>query len=393
MVLLLTLPLSVDGEEGRQPVTTYTARDTGTRMESWVTTQDERGVRYFGCDAVLSFDGERWRSYSVPGSYAVRGLAFGANGRLWVGAVNEIGYFDRTAKGLSEFHSILNYLPEKERALGDVWQAIACGNGALFVTDDTILVWDGSAIREYSLPGARRLRALSADGKIFISQTTTGVWSVGNGGITKFIDSNTLGNSGAILLEREPKDWVVVTTTGLFHLIEGKLSPFGSQASEFIRKNVLISACQGLGGMIFLGSLNGGVAVVSPSGAILRTITIEDGLLSNSVYSLFVSRGDALWATSPLGITRISIDSGVSEYDSANGLTGKPCNSITQGGDRLFVATDEQVFTLTIGDNSKEDSKQYAESRLLITTFRRAPIIRSTPPVSSVWTEFKVIAR
>ena len=44
---------------------------------SWATIQDDRGMLYFGCDEVFTFDGERWIRYPVPGSYAVRGLAFG----------------------------------------------------------------------------------------------------------------------------------------------------------------------------------------------------------------------------------------------------------------------------------------------------------------------------
>src|SRR5580698_6932701 len=181
--------IATRAEEGRPIVNNFTARDTGTGMESWVTVQDERGVRYFGCNAVLTFDGERWRTYPVPGSYSVRGLAVGTNGRLWVGALNEIGYFDRTRQGLSDFHSLLKYLPEKDRTLGNVWQAMAFGEGALFVTADLILVWDGKAIREYSLPGSRRLHAFQSGGKTYIAQAATGIWSLDAEGLHKFIDA------------------------------------------------------------------------------------------------------------------------------------------------------------------------------------------------------------
>jgi signal transduction histidine kinase/CheY-like chemotaxis protein len=322
-------------------------------MEGWAATQDDRGVRYFGCNAVLSFDGDRWRTFPVPGSYAVRGLSFGANGRLWVGAVNEIGYFDRTEQGLSDFHSLVNYLPEKERAVGDVWQAEAFENGAIFATSNAILMWDGDKIREFSMPGSRRLHILKADGKFFISQSATGVWSIDHDGLHKYIGADLLGGAAVLMMEKEPKDWLIVTTAGIFHLGDRKLSAFGDEASQFIRGNNLISACRLTDGDICLGTLNGGVAIVDPSGMLRRTITIADGILSNGAYSLFVAKNDALWVTSPLGISRISFNSGVSLFDASMGLIGKPCASVAQGGDQILVATDEGLFAIKIGSRSQ----------------------------------------
>ena len=354
ILLSLAVPLTVHGKSGRPIITSFTARDAGTRMESWVTAQDERGELYFGCNAVLTFDGERWQNYPVPGSYAVRGLEFGANGRLWVGAVNEIGYFDRTERGLSEYHSLVGYLPEKERELGDVWQAMALGDGALFVTANSILIWDGKSIQDYSLPGARRLHALRADGKIFICQTATGVWSLESDGLHKFISSESLKNAGVILMEKEPKDWLIATTEGLYHVTDGKVSEFGSQASEFIRKNTLISACRLPGGGLGLGTLYGGLGIASSTGDWKRTLTTNDGLLSSSAYSLFLAKDGSLWVTSPGGISRIALNSGVSLLDARQGLTGLPCYSIVQNGSHLFVATDKGVFSLETGSGEQQ---------------------------------------
>ncbi len=38
---------------------------------------------YFGCDSVLSFDGDRWHAEQMDPTYAVRGLDVGPNGRIW----------------------------------------------------------------------------------------------------------------------------------------------------------------------------------------------------------------------------------------------------------------------------------------------------------------------
>ena len=129
----IAFPLQARAEEGRPIATSYTARETGVSDLSWVTAQDERGVLYFGFNGVVSFDGERWHKFAVPGSYAVRALAFGPRGRLWVGAVNEIGYFDRTESGLGAYRSLVSNLPQGARELGNVWQVFTRGDGAVFM--------------------------------------------------------------------------------------------------------------------------------------------------------------------------------------------------------------------------------------------------------------------
>src|SRR5882724_11789671 len=106
-------------DEGRPIVKSFGQRETGIGDIFWSTAQDEHGVLYFGTSVVLSFDGERWEQYRIPGSHAVRALSVGEKGRLWVGAINEIGYFDRTATGtLTAYTSLVSKLPDSNKELG-----------------------------------------------------------------------------------------------------------------------------------------------------------------------------------------------------------------------------------------------------------------------------------
>jgi len=340
-------------EEGRPIVTGYTARDTGIVGFSWATIQDERGTLYFGCDAVFTFDGERWKSYPVPGSYAVRALALGPKGRLWVGAVNEIGYFEQTEQGLSDYHSLVAHLPDGAREL-DMWKVFARGDGAVFVSSNAVLVWDGKAFKTYSTPGTARAQAIRADGNVYVSHAESGVESLEADGLREFISPETLGNAGVIWMEKSQDGWLLGTSNGMFHLADGKISGFAPDASEFIRRNGLLSACRLPRGDLCLGTLNGGIAIVDPTGTLKRVITTEDGLLSRGVFSLFVARDGALWATSAYGITRISLETGVSLFDARRGLTGKRCISMGQNGTQILVATEEGVFGLPIGGNGAE---------------------------------------
>jgi signal transduction histidine kinase/CheY-like chemotaxis protein/HPt (histidine-containing phosphotransfer) domain-containing protein len=341
-----------DAEEGRPIITSFSERDTGSGVASWATAQDKDGVLYFGCHGVLSFDGDRWHDYSVPGSYDVRGLALSQGGRLWVAAVNEIGFFEKTDKGLSAYHSLVEYLPEASREIGDVWQVFVRGEGAVFITTTSVLVWDGSSFQAYAMPGARRLQAIEADGEIFVSHTPTGLWTLAADGPRKFLSAEALNNAGVIWMEKDSKGWLLATTDGLRRLDDGKISEFAPGVSDFIRRNVLLSACRSPSGELCLGTFYGGLAILRRSGAVERIITTDDGLPSRGIYSLFVSRDGALWTTSPVGIARIALGEGATLFGPKEGLTGKSCVSIAGNRSSILVATEEGVFGLPIGSDN-----------------------------------------
>jgi signal transduction histidine kinase/DNA-binding NarL/FixJ family response regulator/streptogramin lyase len=346
----LASPISLRCEEGRPLVSAFSARDTGASVESWTSAQDENGVLYFGCNVVLAFDGERWTKYPVPGSYAVRGLAFGPDGRLWVAAINEIGYFEKEGQGLSAYHSLVKELPAEAREFGDVWQVIARGNGAVFLTSTSVLVWNGSSFKTYNLPGGRRLSAVQTAGRIFVSHRATGIWSLEDDGLKNFISPEALSNAGLVWMEADAKGWTMATTDGLCRFENGVLTEIRSEATDFIRKNVLIAACRSRHGELCLGTLYGGLAIVDPTGTTIeQTVSTDDGLPSRGIYSLYSAEDGALWTTSGVGIARIELNAGATLFDSKRGLVGKPVLSSAQSGSRILAATQEGVFGLKIG--------------------------------------------
>jgi signal transduction histidine kinase/CheY-like chemotaxis protein/HPt (histidine-containing phosphotransfer) domain-containing protein len=369
----LALPATTRGEEGRPIVTSFSARDTGGGAQSWVTVQDNSGVLYFGCDEVLAFDGERWTRYAVPESYAVRALAIGPNDRLWVGAFNEIGYFEKNGAVLSKYHSLVKFLPAAARQFGDVWHVFARDGGAVFVSGTSVLVWDGRRFKIYPMPVSRRLVAAQTGGIIYISNISAGLWTLNADGPHKFVAPEELKNAGVIWIDKENDGWLLCTTDGLRHLSDGKISDIADDASDFIRKNVLISACRSEHGDLCIGTLYGGLAIVGPKGEIKRVLTTDDGLPSRSIFSIFAAKDGSIWTTSGVGIARVALDSGVTVFDAKQGLTGKPCFSTAQSGSEILVATEEGVFGLPIGDGNASRFKAIPKLAGLYTDLEGGP--------------------
>jgi hypothetical protein len=104
---------------GLPAITTFDEEQLKTGLMGWITRQDREGTLYFGCESLLTYDGERWRNFPIPQSYAIRGLDFDAEGRLWAGGTGQLRWFSREPAGGWTFHSLRPQLPPESREIGD----------------------------------------------------------------------------------------------------------------------------------------------------------------------------------------------------------------------------------------------------------------------------------
>ncbi|HWA85277.1 MAG TPA: ATP-binding protein [Opitutus sp.] len=344
--------------EGRPIVRTFEPSDTGGNPYYLTSVQDERGVLYFGCSVVLSFDGDQWRQYPVPGSYAVRGLALDQHHRLWVGAINEIGYFDRDATGkLSSYHSLIPMLPPGSGNLGDVWSVFAHDDGAVFVTSHSVLIWDGTRFQTHQLPGGRRILATESDGKIYMSNLLKGILVLEGGELKPLVSASAINSSGWFWLEKSGNGWLVVSSQGLARFSNGNFSIIPSPATTFIQQHIVGWAVRLHTGSICVSTIDAGLAVFTDSGEIKHFVTQKDGLLTNSVETVYPAADGSAWISSELGLSRALLDSGISFFDTREGLAAKGIVGMTESSDRLLVSTLGGAFELPLGGDSNSEFK------------------------------------
>jgi hypothetical protein len=182
------------GTEGMPPLRVFSERETGFRTMAWSAAQDETGIMHFGCDTLVSFDGERWRQEDMDPTYAIRGLDIGPNGRIWVGGVNQIGWFDMGAQGRLVYHSLMPRLPAGIPDLGDVWRVYAeGGDRALFVARERVLRWDGRQFTSWSFPGMRLLWSIRTRKSIYLHFPPLGLFEIGPDGPKLVVPASAIG--------------------------------------------------------------------------------------------------------------------------------------------------------------------------------------------------------
>lgn len=325
-------------------VQTYSAADIGTAATSWITREGPDGLLYFGCNALVSFDGRRWQQSPIGRADELRGLEFGKDGRLWAAAVDELGWFDRQATGAWSYHSLRAQLPAEHLQLGEIWSAFAEGDGAVFVSTEKVLRWDGRQFQVWAFPGTRRLPAMRAGAEIYFHHFPTGLYVLDRSGPKLVVPASILGKAAVLWMEPRPAGFLFATSQGLFTYEAGQLTPFAPEASAFVRRHVLTSAVRLPDGKLVLGTYQGGLVIVGADGSLDQTLTEKDGLPTNSIFSLFVDHGHELWATSHASLFRISLGSASTFFGARSGLPAQPIRKIVRTEGKIAVASNNTIF-------------------------------------------------
>ena len=335
------------GEFGLPPTSVYSADDIGADPMGWVIIQDNDGIVHFGCNGLVSFDGDRWRTSPVGDSYALRGLDLAPGGRLWAAAVNEIGWYETDSSGSWSYHSLRNQLPETCRDLKEVWNAFDIDSGAVFVSQDRVLWWNGRTFTISTFSGTRRLSAMRVGRSIYVQHNQIGLFRVDRGSIELEIEGKSLDGAGILWMEPDHDEgWLLVTTKGLFRYRKKELRPIAPNVSAFVLANRPTCAVRLRDGKLAIGTLKGGVVIVNESGDRLEDrLGMGAGLPTNEIFSLACDREGGLWITSASCIMRASLASSALLFDRNNGLPSGPYLEFAANGDNIVGATDERIFT------------------------------------------------
>jgi len=356
LLLLLGQQAVGQSDEGMLPMRAFSSRDTASEAKGWCIAQAPDGVLFFGCLDLLEYDGERWTTHHIQDLYDIRSAAFGPNGRLWVGAANGLGYFDRANGVLSAFHSLKDRLPPNSMDEGGVWYVYPRATDTIFLTKDKILQWTDSGFKSWSFPGRQRLIGIHSQNSIYVHHFDSGLWRVGPEGPVLELPAAQVGNQPILWAERNHDSWLIATLDGLFSLRNGEQTQVCAEADAFIRKNLLNATLRHRNGSLYLGTIKGGLAELSKSGEFRVILNTATGGSTDTVFSLFSDTDEQLWVGSDSSLVRINVSHDTGIFDSSRGLNRKSINDILMHGGCLHLATQDGILKLERSSNSNTSS-------------------------------------
>jgi hypothetical protein len=265
--------------------------------QNWALLQDARGVIYVGStSALLEFDGVTWRRIQTPTKTTIRSLAADANGRVWVGAVGDLGYIEPDEHGETRFVSLLDMVPAEVRVFEDVWRTFAAPEGVYFQTQTALFRWANGAMKVWKPTGRIFNRAQFANDTLYISQTSGGLMKLENDVLEPVPGAERMGDEAYPIVIRYDDTRLLMGTRrdGLFLYDGAEMRPFATEADLLIKANNLYRAFNLPNGSIALTTTAGGMVILDRQGRLLEHVDQSDGLLSPSVYYLMPDREGGL---------------------------------------------------------------------------------------------------
>jgi signal transduction histidine kinase/DNA-binding response OmpR family regulator len=310
--------------------------------QNWALLQDKRGVIYVGStNGLLEYDGVTWRKILTPARSTIRSLAIDRDGRIYAGAVGDLGYLQADDKGEMQFVSLVDKLPADARVFEDVWRLFVGTDGVYFQTQVGIFRWANGAMKVWKPAGRIFNRAQFVNNTLYLGQTGGVLMALRGDRLVPVPGAERIGEEPyPIILPFDDTHLLIGTRfDGLFMYDGASLRPFATEVDTFIKARNLYRGFVLPNGSIALTTTSAGMVILDRQGRLLERIDQRDGLASPAVYYVMPDRDGGLWLALAGGLARIEAQSPFSLFGTEHGLkaSGSASDVLRHNG-TLYVA-------------------------------------------------------
>lgn len=361
--LLLSLLSRGQNTIGLPDITNYYKGGYHAGPQNRQVIQDRNGIMYFANnDGLLTFDGQYWKTYPLPNKSIVRSLAFGTDGKLYVGGQDEFGYFSPAKNGKLEYRSLKSLVPAADRSFTDVWAVYIYNGKIFFQTSEKIYALSGQHCTVYKnthwlFLGQSGSRLVAQDYPRGLLQYRDGVWApfltlseLPAGGLVTSL--TCIGQDSALLTTLKDGVYILSGTTAT-----RLRSPFlESLAGHHITSSALVNREH-----IALGTNGDGCFIIDLKGSLVQSFSRTEGLQNNNVLDVFLDAEKNLWAALDNGIDFIAYNNAIKHIypDNQNEGSGYAARI---WNNELYVGTSNGLYRVPLYD---EGDLSYVKGRFV----------------------------
>ena len=340
-------------EVGIPIIRNYTSDDYSAHTQNFDIIEDQQGrvfIANFG--GVLMFTGQDWELITTPDISRVTSLGLSADGKVYLGGLNEIGYLEATADGTLEYQDLTGLLRTQDRSFGEVKDIFVQNNTILFFTNKFVFAYAQNEVKRTVLP-----------------ENLTGVYRfedefLWQGESDRYFKTDRNGENSARydLLSRDIEVTAVLNTesgyilgtasNGLLQLANDLITPFSNKAQQELKSARVTDIKLLTGNIMAVSTQREGTYFISPTGQLITRASRAFGLQNDYINHTFVDSRNRFWLALNNGVSLISYPWPWTKYDINNGLAAG-VTSIQRFNGELFVGTYQGLFILN------EERKQF----------------------------------
>ncbi|MFC2152452.1 ATP-binding protein [Bacteroidota bacterium] len=351
LILSFNLFSQKNNEIGNPFITNYSPKDYKGSGQNWTIIQDSRGVLYFGNGdhGIMQYDGQRFQFTSIPNNSTIRSLAIDKNDKIYVGAVNEIGYLKSNNVGKHEYISYLDRISEKDKNFADVWATFHSNKGVYFYTDNVIFLIDDDEVKTWYPKKSSFFLAFFADNTLFVHEIGYGLMQINKNDELELLPQGDMFKNDRIysIVDFDTNHLLICSRSKGLILFDKKseYKKFNTKIDKLLSES-LIYTCKVLPNDQFvIGTLMKGAFIFDKKGNLIQQFNKSSGLITDAIYYIHFDGNSNLWFALSNGIARIEYNLPISIFNELNGISGSVL-SIKRHKGILYVSTFTGVYYL-----------------------------------------------
>lgn len=331
---------------GLPSIKIYSFQEYGSGGQNYQIRQGDDGLIYVANNfGLLSFDGTYWQTDSVDGGTKVRSLLPSDDGKIFVGAQNEFGYFSPDERGSLKYKSMKHMITDRELGFEDVWKIHQTPDGLIFSTTGKTFIQQGDSITSIpssTVPGF----TISFEGSLLTKDV---------GQPVKYLESNRWKIwpdqpqvmeqelISVIKLEEDRQLWF--TRQGCVLFDKGRSRKFlVGDVEEQLKTADISQAIKLFNGSVAIATRANGLFIVDgSSGELVLHLNENNGLKGHTVYDVMEDRNGSMWLGMNNNIVRISWSYPFSFINNNLGISGTGYTAEVSNN-RLYLGTNTGLF-------------------------------------------------
>jgi diguanylate cyclase (GGDEF)-like protein len=310
-------------------------------------------------EGLLRLDGTGWRTWN-PIRGTVLSSATRGDGRVFIGGVDNLGYFDRFG---ADFVSLHHWAQKIGKPFGEFWTVLATDRLAWYVDRERAYRWDGQRLElVYEARGEVRQGVVLGSDAVLLDPGA-GLMRLTASAALLIDGSDVLLGSDNCVLGTAGSEVATLCRDGVLRIwsADRQLRSLALQTNlvddlRTARPSTLTGLASG---GFAVASRQGGVFLLDEQGGLQGHLSSANGLDEARTFRALSNGVDGLWLARDYGLAMIEWPGQVSRFDIDNGLPRTP-QGVGRLDGRVYVATSAGVFRLEPGGSGFLHAEPFA---------------------------------
>ena len=324
------------------PIQSYTPEQYNGANQNWmIDGASNNKILFSNSEGLLVYDGTTWVKYNSPNGSLIRSVKF-IDDLIYTGAHSDFGYWEKLSNGTLYYTSLRKKLNLNLEEDEEFWKILTLDNWIIFQSLHRFIFLDkNSNVVKYLKIDDTIITSFVINNQIYFS-LQSGFFKLINGQPVQIINNKI---SSPIVNAFKTNDGLLFLTENDGFYIEknpGNLTKINSYL-DFNNNFSIFSSLQLNDNSFVLGTVGQGLIFLDSNLKYVNKIDKSNGLINNTVLSLYQDFENNIWLGLDNGISVININSPFKIYSDDNGVLGTVYASKVYNN-FLYIGTNQGLY-------------------------------------------------